>query len=56
MEIFSGKGFSRKRAEDYENMVGVRFIDKATNIVGNLANVKPTTFIDKSHVERSALL
>ena len=44
------------KADIYETSINVRYEETISWRVGNLGNVKPTTYFDKNQVERAALL
>jgi len=56
MERKSGKQLVNSKADVFEESIGIKYIQDDKSIVGNLGNVKPTTYLDKNQVERSAIL
>ena len=56
MENKSGKPLVNSKPDVFEESIGITYEGTIEAKVGNLGNVKPTTYRDKNQVERAALL
>ena len=55
-QFFKSTTIMTSKADAYEASINIKYEETKSCKIGNLGNVKPTTYSDKNQVERSALL